>query len=287
MNGFLNLIKDIPPWDWPEDAGKRFLELLRDDTAPEADRLLAAHLAGDSTVVDDELAQALLEVVKNAHASEAVRSEAAISLGPVLEEADTEGFGDFGEPPIEEKTFVKIQESFRAVHEDTGAPPLVRRRVLEASVRAPQDWHAGAVRSALERGDPEWKLTAVFSMRWVRGFDREILEALESDNPPLQRPAVEAAGTWGIDAAWPHVAALCASKETDKDLLISAIYALAEIRAQEAEAILVALADSPDEDISDAANDAMSMAEALGGGLKDDDDVDDEDLEDEDEKKPQ
>ena len=38
----LKTLKDTPPWDWPEGAGKMFLEILRDDQADESDRLLAA-----------------------------------------------------------------------------------------------------------------------------------------------------------------------------------------------------------------------------------------------------
>ena len=29
----LKIFKDIPLWEWPEDADKRFLETLRDDKA--------------------------------------------------------------------------------------------------------------------------------------------------------------------------------------------------------------------------------------------------------------
>ena len=55
----MKTLKDTPPWDWPEGTGKMFLDLLRDDQAPESDRLLAAELAGDFTVINDELVDAL------------------------------------------------------------------------------------------------------------------------------------------------------------------------------------------------------------------------------------
>jgi hypothetical protein len=44
-------------------------------------------------------------------------------------------------------------------------------RILEASVRAPQDRHPDAVRAAYASGDAAWKLTAVFRMADVRGFE--------------------------------------------------------------------------------------------------------------------
>jgi hypothetical protein len=55
---------------------------------------------------------------------------------------------------------------------DASVPTDVRRRILEASVRAPQDWHRDAIRAAYASDDDVWRLTAVFCMRSVRGFER-------------------------------------------------------------------------------------------------------------------
>ncbi len=60
----LKIIKELPPWEWPEGAGKAFLELLRDPQADESERLVAAELAGDFTVINDELAKALLSILR-------------------------------------------------------------------------------------------------------------------------------------------------------------------------------------------------------------------------------
>jgi hypothetical protein len=38
----IKTLKDIPPWQWPENAGQMFLDVLLDDQAHESDRLLAA-----------------------------------------------------------------------------------------------------------------------------------------------------------------------------------------------------------------------------------------------------
>jgi hypothetical protein len=139
-------------------------------------------------------------------------------------------------------------------------------------VRAPQDWHKAAIRDAYSSGDEDWKLTAVFCMQFVRGFDDQILESLDSKNPDIHYEAVCAAGTWEVDAAWPHIVALVTSEETEKALLLVAIEAVASIRPQEAGAILIDLTDSGDEDIVEAAYEAMALAE---GPL--DDEYDDED----------
>jgi len=108
-------------------------------------------------------------------------------------------------------------------------------------------------------------------MRFVRGFDGQILSALNSENPDVRYEAVCAAGAWGVDASWPYVSALVRSKTTDKQLLLAAIEAVACIRPQEAAELLADLIDSADEDIVEAAHEALAMAE---GSLGDDDDED-------------
>ena len=142
--------------------------------------------------------------------------------------------------------------------------------------RAPQTWHQDAVRAAYESDDEAWRLTAVFCMRFVRGFDEQILEALNSRNPDIHYEAVLAAGNWAVEAAWPHVAALVTSGKTDKPVLLAAIDAVASIRPHEAAAILDDLADSDDEDIVAAVHEAMAVAEGPSdededGELNDDD----------------
>jgi len=257
----LKTLKDTPPWEWPENAGEMFLETLRDDRADKSDRLLAAELAGDFTVINDKLADALLSILCNGDESEKLRGKAAISLGPALEYADTDGFDDLDYVPISEQTFRRIQETLQKLYTDAGIPKEVRRRILEASVRAPQDWHQDAIRDAYSSGDEDWELTAVFCMQFVRGFDDQILESLDSKNPDIHYEAVCAAGTWEVDAAWPHIVALVTSEETEKSVLLAAIDAVAGIRPQEAGAILVDLTDSDDEDVVEAAYESMAMAE--------------------------
>src|SRR5437016_14452206 len=93
----LQALKDTPPWDWPEGTAEKLLSVLRDEQATEPDRILAAEMAGDFTVVNDELVEALLAILRNSEESPEVRARAAISLGPILQYADTEGFEDRSE----------------------------------------------------------------------------------------------------------------------------------------------------------------------------------------------
>lgn len=270
----LKTMKETPPWDWPEGSVERFLEVLRDEQADESERLLAAELAGDSTVVNDELADELLAIVGSGEEEEQLRAKAAISLGPILEYGDQDGFENPHDVPITERTFGRIQESLREAYMDADTPKEVGRRILEASVRAPRDWHQDAIRSAYSSADDDWKLTAVFCMGWVRGFDDQILEALQSDNPAIHYQAVCAAGEWEVDGAWSHVVALVRAEGTDKPLLLAAIGAVASIRPQEAGEILADLTNANDEEIVEAAYEALAMAEGPVGNEYDDEDDD-------------
>lgn len=277
----LKTLKNTPPWDWPEDAGTVIQQTLADGQAKKSERLLAAELAGETVVLDDKIADALRAIVGSSDESENLRALAAISLGPGLEEADIEGFDeDEDEPHLSQKMFDAIQKTFRSLFHDARVPKEVRRRILEASVRSPQDWHAAAVRGAYADNDEEWQLTAVFCMRYVKGFQDQILEALESENADIQYEAVCAAGDWEVDGAWQHIADLLTAGNTDKNLLLAAIEAAAAIRPDDASELLGPLVDSDDEDISEAATDALSMAE----GESDWDDPDDDEYDEEDEE---
>jgi len=130
-------------------------------------------------------------------------------------------------------------------------------------VRAPEVWHQNAIRAAYSSGDKEWILTAMFSMRWIRGFDEQVLEGLKSGDAEIQCEAIQAAGNWELDAAWSHILALVRDPATPKSLLLPAIGAIASIRPAEAQSLLVDLTDSDDEEIAEAVDEAIAMAEAV------------------------
>jgi hypothetical protein len=259
---------EIPPWEWPRNAGDIFLKLLVDKQADGTDRLFAAELAGELVVMNDRIANALLALVSGSDEPEDLRATAAIGLGPVLEQADTElldndQFDDPEAVPITLLTFRNLQGVLRNLYFDEGNPKEVRRRILEAAVRSQQDWQPGAIRDAYSSGDSDWKLTAVFAMRWIRGFDEQILEAIESTDPELHFEAVVAAGNWQLEAAWPHVLALVKSPTTPQPLLLAAIGAVGSIHPQEAREVLGDLTLSDDQEIAEAASEALSMANAM------------------------
>jgi hypothetical protein len=259
------------------------LEALTGQDVDEADLLSAVELAGDYTVVNDQLVQALLALVHEPDASEELRAQAAISLGPVLEHTDIEmiGSGDELLPPdtgigtdelsemlISEEVFHQIAESLRQIYKDPDAPDFVRRHVLEAAVRAPQDWHQEAVREAYASDDPAWRLTAVFSMRWIEGFDAQILDSLKSQDAATKYHAICAAGNAALQQAWPHIEAVLQSETAAKPLLLAAIEAAPNIRPEQTHKVLADLLDSNDEDIVAAVHEAMAMAELISEGAE-------------------
>jgi uncharacterized protein (UPF0147 family) len=268
----LKTSNDTPPWDWPEGTAEKLVSVLRDERAAEPDRLRATEMAGNFTVVNDELLEALLAILRNSEESQELRARAAISLGPILAYGDTQGFEDPDDVPISERHFQQIQESLRELYMDAQIPKEVRRRILEASVRAPQDWHKNAVRAAYSSGDDAWELTAVFCMRYLRGFEEQIVEELDNRNPDIQLEAVLAAGNWGVGAGWPHIAALIHSGRTPKFLLLAAIEAVPTICPQEAREVLSGLIESDDEDIIEAVHEALAMAEESSGDDEDGED---------------
>ncbi len=256
----LKNLNALAPWDWPGDAGEMLLKILGDRTADESERLLAADLAGNLTVVDDELATALLSVLRNDRETDDLRAMAAGSLGPALEHVEIFGYEDPDDILLSETVFHELQRSLRELYGKADVSKEVKRRILEAAVHACQEWHGDAVRTAYASDDQDWRLTAVFGMRFVRGFDRQILEALDSANPHICYEAVCAAGNWGVEAAWPKVAEILTAAQTDKPLLLAAIESAVAIRPQEAAEILSELAYSEDEDIAAAVCEALAIA---------------------------
>ncbi len=258
----LNEFNSIPPWDWPDDAGDVFLEVISDRQADPADRLMAVELAGDYVVISDELCAALLAIALDDDEPEDIRAAAASSLGTAVEEANLEGFDDPDDMPLTEGLFLKLQKNLRAIYMDTDKPDLLRRRALESSSRAPQEWHRGAISSAYSSDEADWRLTAVFCMGFQPGFDKQILEAMESNDAILVREAVMAAEGLELKSAWPILVSLVESKETDKDVLIAVIDAMVNIKPREAGVYLLRLAESKDEDIAFVANEGLSSADA-------------------------
>jgi len=141
----------------------------------------------------------------------------------------------------------------------------------------PQPWHGDAIATALRSDAPAWRVTAIFAMRWVEGFEQEVLEALDADDPAIRYQAVCAAASWELDGAWPHIERVLSDPAADKALLIAAIEAASSIRPADAPTLLADLTHSDDEDIREAVSEAMLMAEVPSYGELDELEDDEED----------
>ena len=274
----LRTLKDTPPWDWPEGTGKTLLDILRDDRPSESDLLLATELAGDFTVINDELVDALLSILRSGDRPEEVRGRAAISLGPVLEHADTEAFEDADDLPIAERTFHRIQESLRKLYMDASVPTDVRRRILEASVRASAGLAPGCdprrLRERRRRLEAHRCLLHALRSR-IRCADSRSARQREPryplrgghcgwqlgsrTQPGRTSPPSSPQGRPRSPCCWPRSTPSPASVRTTRPEL------------------LADLADSDDEDIADAVHEALAMAEGPSGEDENDERDDDDD----------
>ncbi|MCF7974356.1 MAG: hypothetical protein K9N55_11115 [Phycisphaerae bacterium] len=274
----LTVLHAMDPWDWPKDMPSQLLKALTDNQLSSDDLMKAVEMAGEYCVINDDLVLALLTIVGQADKPDKIRGVAAIALGPVLEDADTYGFEDPDDVPISEASYNTVQDTFEKLYFDIDLPKEVRRRILEASVRAPQSWHKEAIRMAYADPDKDWQLTAVFCMRYVHGFKKQILKALESTDHEIHCEAVRAAGASEVHAAWHHIEMLLTHETTEKSLLLAAIDASVMIHPKQASALLAGLLDSDDDDIVDVVNEAL--ATSGGSGVYDDDDDDEGDDDD-------
>jgi hypothetical protein len=274
----IHTLNDIPPWDWPEDADEFISKVLREKNAPVSDRVLAAEMAGNHVVMNDDMGDLLLTIIRDKDEPEELRAKAAISLGPALDYANMMEFDDPDDILLSEEAFYKVQKQLQNIHQDAGAPKELRRRALEASVRAPMDWHKQAIQEAYRSNDQQWLLTAIFCMGYVKGFDDQILESLKSENPDIFYEAVCSAGNRGVKEAWPYVEEIITGEGLDKPLLIAAIEASIHINPFESVDILSELSLSDDEEIAEAAEEALAMAGMYAGDLSDYDDFPEDDL---------
>ena len=117
-------------------------------------------------------------------------------------------------------------------------------------------------------------------MQHVPGFDKQILESLENRNSDIRCEAVAAAGQFSVRAAWPRIEAILKDRRAPLALVMAAIGAAGYVNAEEACPLLAELTDSPNEQIAEAAEEALMEVDATP--FDDEDDFDLEDDEDDD-----
>jgi uncharacterized protein (UPF0147 family) len=253
----------------PQPSPLDLLRSLDEETRREAfDRI--------SVEMDDDLARGILGLIAS-DAPEDVRADAIVSLGPAVEECGVEYFEDDEDPavasewiPLSREAFAAVTAALREVYEDASQPTIVRRRAIEVLVRDPQPWMSDAIRRDFATEDRDWKMTAIFAMGFVRGFEREILEALRSTDGDLLYEAVRAAGNAEIAEAAPILETFALSDQTDRDVRLESITALPSVD-HDCFDLLDELADSGDDEIRAAAEEAIEELQMFGEDLEEDD----------------
>lgn len=225
-----------------------------------------------SLEMDDATAAAILDLVTTGP-SEEVRADAVIALGPIIEECgmdydDALGLepdDEFG-PPVSRETFAAIVERIRAIYDDEAQPKLLRRRAFEVLVRDLEPWQREAIRKHYRSSDLEWRLTAVFAMGMMTGFEKELVEVVISSEGVLLSEAVRSAGQIGATRAAPRIRELATSEETERDLRCEAILALPHVDPDAFE-ILDELTAAHDPVIAEAAEEALEELGVMRGGF--------------------
>lgn len=246
----------------------------------------AAALQEIAPVVDDALARELLRFARDPESEPRERGQALIALGPALEETSYEeeedgslappmGPEEWWETPLSEAAYREVQENLRRIYHDGAQPKEVRRRALEAAVRARRPWHRDAVATAWSSDDDEWRVTAVFAMGFLGGFDDEIETAFRGDDPILRREAMRAAGLAELEHLAPELLEVAMDAEADPEERIAALEALGELQQVDYQDEIQELTDDEDPEVAEAAQEALEEIETWAGIAARDFDLDD------------
>jgi HEAT repeats len=246
------------PAQWPDSARKRIDRALAHTT----DEICLSGIYLCLEEMEDRLANRLLSITTSDRDLK-LRIEAVGVLGTVLEEFHL--MFDYEDPDsatsITMRMFDKIQRALKFTFYDANTPKMLRCRILESSVQAEQAWHSKAISDAYRSDDRDWRITAIFCMGFVDGFDETIIKHLQDEDPESLREAVRAAGNMVIIEAADRIMEIAGDENTDEKMRQEAIWAIGQIVPTNAESLLDELAKSKNEVISDAAKMAQKDIE--------------------------
>lgn len=260
------MARAVPALDSFTEENREYAAALRSD-----DPAVREHAMDEiAPMVDDELARELLRFARDPAREDEERGRALIVLGPALEECHDEeapdgtletappGTEEWWDVPLSSAGYREVTEELRRIYLDGAMPKLVRRRALEAAVRAPREWQREAAATAWRSDDPEWRLTAVFAMGHLPGFEDEIGDAFQGEDAVVRREAMLAAGRSAAgEALGDSIQDVAADRKAGRDDRLAAIEALAELQPDGAFEVLDELRDDPDPEIAAAAEEAL------------------------------
>ena len=236
-----------------------FTAALKDDDLP-VRGLAAAGLAACET---PEATAALLASASASQEDDAVRTEAVSALGEValrveLGWASAEDAGG-------------VVGALRAIAEDLREEPDLRAAAIAAAAVAHEDWVATLIDDAYASEDPALRLGAIQAMG--RNADPIWLPSLEAalfaDETDERSAAAAAIGELGLEDGAPPLLDLLDEDLAEIDVMIAAVRALGAIGGEEAIERLTQLRTHPDEQLRDAAHEAIEEAALLEGDLDD------------------
>jgi HEAT repeat protein len=206
---------------------------------------------------DKDLIPVLISILESDSETE-TRAQAASTLGRFIYLGELDELPKNIHQGLEDKLFSILSSD---------APPLVRRRSLEAlgfSCREAIDSH---IEEAYEYGDEDWVASALFAMgrsgnsRWAL----EVLEKLDHDSYLVRMEAIRAAGELALEEA--RTPLIYHLGDPDDEIRIAAAWALSHIGGTDAaEAIETLIEESDDDteiDFLEAALDNLAFTEDL------------------------
>lgn len=158
---------------------------------------------------------------------------------------------------LPESCFLRVRRFLMDVARDSSQPLLMRRMAIEALSFDPADDVAELIEWAYHHEDEDMNLSALFSMgrgqsdRWT---DYIVVE-LHSSNRRRRLEAITAASEGFVSEATPRLRALAMSR--DRETRLGAIWALAHTGGPGALEVLEFCAESKDEEVREAAEEAI------------------------------
>lgn len=263
-----------------ELALEPLFEAMLDDESAE---VRCAAIDGLSEIVDGRLADRLVGLLATDPEAQ-VRADAATVLGMYLSECVDQEEGAEG-------TRRRVEDGLLEAINTDSEEVQVRRQSLESYGFAEDPYVDEVIMEAYDSDEDEMRASAVFAMG--RRLDEEWLsiihEEMDNEVDEMRLAAIFAASQIGSGASVPYLLRVIGEDSND-DVRVAAVYALADIESPEAERLLQDLLESTDDVILAAATDALEMWNAredvgdmilfdYGPGA--DPDEDDEDNEDE------
>jgi hypothetical protein len=232
-----------------EDFALHFDELYRaclsDESAP-VRRQCVRSLWEDER---PDLAFRLIEMLHGDPSAE-VRAAAATGLGSFLWLAEIE--------ELDETLALEVRQALELCIASEQEPIEVRRRAVEAIAFINDDVVKQIIDRAYADEDPLMRISAVFAMgRSADHFWAETVQAeLYSDSAAMRYEAVRACGEIELKRATPNLIRM-AYDGRDPQLQLIAVWALGKIGGDRARNTLAELMESDNEDLAEAAGDAL------------------------------